>query len=193
MHQYRAIAQTLFVLSILNFVFAAPVVSREAHDTHNDSDVVAEDVTGVSERRRGLPPSGGKTLGQYLSSPPDGSPTHDLSEMDDVPLRDSMQASTSAHTLSAADGIAPVPDSNTGASTSSDPSSATNRPVPVPGSTAEGSTTTHYTQVTHDMLEKEPKFYQKPLVKQIAGFSLMGTVVAAIVLLSALNNKHKDD
>jgi hypothetical protein len=191
MHQYRTIAQTLFVLSILNFVFAAPAVPREAHDTRND--VAAKDVTGVSERRRGLPPSGGKTLGQDLSSPPDGPPTYDLSGMDNVPLRDSMEASTSEHPLSAADGTAPVPDSNTGASTSSDPSSATNRPVSVPGSTAEGSTTTHYTQVTHDMLEKEPKFYQKPLVKKIAGLSLIGSVVAAIVLFSALNNKHKDD
>jgi hypothetical protein len=82
MHQFKTIAQTLFVLSVLNFVFAAPAVPREAHDTRNN--VVAED---VSERRRAASVSpGGTTLGQYLSSTlPDGSPRPDLSEMDDVP------------------------------------------------------------------------------------------------------------
>jgi hypothetical protein len=49
MHQYKTVTQTLLVLSILNLVFAAPVVPREARDTGNDVVVVANDVTTVSE------------------------------------------------------------------------------------------------------------------------------------------------
>lgn len=204
MHQYKTLAQTLFVLSVLNSVFAAPAVSQDVHDGRND--VESEDVIGLSETRRGLPgaapgtppdvPPGGATLGHYLSSTlPDGSPMPNLSEMDDVPLRDpATPSSAPVHPPSAADGgTAHVLGSNTGASTSSGPSPATNRPVSGPGSTAEGSTTAGYTQVTHDMLTKDPKFYQKPLVKKVAGFGLMTAFVASLVLFEALNNRNNKD
>jgi hypothetical protein len=197
MHQYQTIAQTLFILSVLKFVFAAPVVPQEAHDARNN--VVAEDMTGVSERRRGVQPgvpTDGTTFSQHLSSTLlDGSPRPDLSEMDDVPLRDpTMESSTVAHPLSAAHGTAPVPDSNTGASTSSDPSSSTNRPVSGPA-TADGRTTTHYTPVTHDMLSKDPtgRPYQTPLIKKFAGIGAFFTIAAGIVLYSVLHNKHNKD
>jgi hypothetical protein len=214
---YKTIAQTLFVLSVLKFVFAAPVVPQEAHDARNN--VVAEDVTGVSERRRGVPPGvppDGATPGPHLSSTlPDGPPTPNLSEKDDVPLRDptiesstavhplseeedvplrdpTTESSTAAHPLSAANEITPASDLNSGASTPSASESPTNRPVSGPA-TAEGSTTTHYTPVTHGMLSKDPKPYQTPLVKKIAGFGIIFTVAAGIALYSVLHNKHNKD
>jgi hypothetical protein len=180
MHQYKTIAQTLFVLSILNFVYAAPVL-REAHDTLNEV-VAPEDVISVSNRRRGA-----------LAPETDGSPTTHLSATDEVPLPDSttVRVPTTEHPLSTTEGPVLVPDPNT-PSTSSPPPLAAERPVSVPGSTLRGSTTSGYTQVTHDMLSKDLKFYQRPTVKKIAGFSLIASVVAAIVLFSSLN-KSKDD
>jgi hypothetical protein len=64
-----------------------------------------------------------------------------------------------------------------------------------PGSTPEGSTTKPtkpYTAVTYDMLVKDPKFYQKPLVKKIGGLAIVG-LAAGYVIYSALNNNHKKD
>ena len=192
MHQYKTFAQTLFILSIiLNLVSAAPVVPREVHETLKD--VKAEDAAGVPGRRRMISPDrGGTAPSQYPSSPPpDGSPTPHLSAMDEVPLRDpTTETSTSAHPLSAADEPGPVPDSNTGVSTSSHPSLAIDRPVSVPGSTAEGSATTHYAQITHDMLDPEPNFkwYQKPIVKKIAGITLLTVVIGGVLAFSAAQN-----
>jgi hypothetical protein len=208
MHQYKTILQTLLVLSVLNVVFAAPVVPQEVRDTGKDVAVVAEDVTTLSERRRGTPP-GGTTPSEYSSSSSsDGSPPQDslplegsaplqgsaplswsapsshLSATDrQVPAQDSTtEASTSAHPLSAAEVPAPVPDSNTEASTSS------HRPVPVQDSTAEGSPTPHYTAITPDMLYKDPN--KMSMAQKIGGFAAITTFVTAIVLLSALGNKH---
>ena len=167
MHQYKTIAQTLLVLSVLNAVFAAPVL-QEVRDTGNDVGVVAEDVTTVSERRRGIPPDG-TPPSQYSSPSSDGSPPHDslplegsaplqgsapstwstssshLSTADgQVPVQYSTtKASTSTHPLSAAEVPAPVPYSNTEASTSAHPLSAAEVPAPVPGSNTEASTSSH--------------------------------------------------
>jgi hypothetical protein len=221
MHQYKTIAQSLLVLSILNLVSAAPVVLREVRDTSNDVSVVAKDVTTVSERRRGLPPDG-TAPSQSSSSSSDGSTPHDtlpvegssatlqnpapssglapLSHLSatngQAPVHDlTMGPSTSANPLPAMDGSAPAPDSTAEGSTSARPLSAASGPVPLHDSTAEGPTTQHsgYSAVTLDMLEKEPKLYQNPKVKRIAGFTLIASVVAAFVLFSALNNKKNND
>jgi hypothetical protein len=147
MHQYKTMAQTLLVFSILNLVFAAPVVPQE-HDTGGDIVVVPEDVATGSDRQRGTPPGGttGTTPSQYPSSLSDGSP-HPLSAAWDL-----LHQKTNRLNTGASDGPAPVPDSNTEASTSS------HQPVPVPDSTADRSRTTsqHYTAITPDMLYTFP-------------------------------------
>lgn len=140
MHQYKTIAQTLLVLSILNLVFAAPVVPREVRD--RDNDVVAEDGTTVSERRRATP-LGGTTPSQYPSSSSDGSPPHGSFPLGgSAPLQGSVPSSESAH-LSATDGHVPESDSITEASTSAHPLSATDGQVSVHDSTGEASTSAH--------------------------------------------------
>ena len=140
MPQYKTIAQTLLVLSILNLVFAAPVVPREVRD--RDNDVVAEDGTTVSERRRATP-LGGTTPSQYSSSSSDGSPRHDSFPLEgSVPLQGSVPSSESAH-LSATDGHVPESNSITEASTSAHPLSATDGQVSVHDSTGEASTSAH--------------------------------------------------
>src|SRR6267154_462138 len=217
MHQYKTIAQTFLVLSILNVVFAAPVVPREVRETGNDVVVVAEDVTTVSERRRGASTSPDGTTPSQYSPSSNGSPPHDslplegstplqgsapsswsapsshLSPMDgQVPVQDSTtEASTSAHPLSAAGGPAPasVPVSNTEASTSSHHSSTMDGPVPVHDSTGEGSTSPHYTAVTLDMLNKVPPSRKVVAAKRIAGLTLLVGSVALIAFLSAWHNK----
>jgi hypothetical protein len=208
MHQYKTILQTLLVLSVLNVVFAAPVVPQEVRDTGKDVAVVAEDVTTLSERRRGTPP-GGTTPSEYSSSSSsDGSPPQDslplegsaplqgsaplswsapsshLSATDrQVPAQDSTtEASTSAHPLSAAEVPAPVPDSNTEASTSS------LRPVPAEDSTAEGSTNSHYTAITPDMLHRDPN--KVSTGRQIAGIALVFGIPAALVLFATFYHNH---
>ncbi|KAN0121094.1 hypothetical protein V8E52_003682 [Russula decolorans] len=215
MHQYKTIAQTLLLLSILNAVFAAPVVPQEVCDTDNDVMVIAEDATTVSERRQVIPPDG-TTPSQYSSPLSDGSPPHDSLPLEEpallqgsapssgspsshlsatdgqAPVHDStMEASTSTHPLSAADEPAPVPVSNTEASTSS------LQPLhvhsPVHGSTAEpaeGSTTPHYTAITPDMLHRDPN--ARSMTKKIGGLTLVGGVIAAVVLLSALHGNHNN-
>jgi hypothetical protein len=217
MHQHKTIAQTFLVLSILNLVFAAPVVPRlEVRDRDNNM-VVADDGTTVSKRRRDTPP-GGTTPSRYLSSSSDGSPPRDSSPLEgsallqgsapssesallshlsatdgQVPVHDSTKgASTSAHPLSAADGPAPEPGSITEASTSSR-HLVTGEPVPMPDSTAEGSTTGHYTAVTLDMVRKKKKFYQKPMVQKSAGVALVVGVLIASALYGSLHNNNKDD
>ena len=197
MHQYKTITQTLFLLSILNLVFAAPLVPREVHDRLND--VVAEDVSGGSESRRELQPAGSSetTPPGFPSSPPSDGFQHtpQSSAIEKATLLDpTMETSTSAQPLSesAVDRPAPVHDSNTGTSTSSHPSLATDRPASVSDSRAGGSTTTPYTTVTHDMLDKTPKFYQNPVVKKIAGLTFFTSIIAAYVTFVALNG-HKDD
>ena len=206
MHQYKTFAQTLLLLSILNVVFAAPVLPSEVRDTGNDVVTVAENATTVSERRRGLPPDGTappqdssplsdrppshdslpseEPAGLQGSVPSSGSPlSHFFAADRQAPVHDStMEASTSAHPLSAADEPAPAPVSNTEASTSSP------RPVPVHDSTAEGSTAPHYTAITPDMLYKDPNHIS--VARKIAGFTLLGSIVTGIVLLSALQGNH---
>jgi hypothetical protein len=223
MHQYKTIAKTLLVLSILNLAFAAPVVPQEVRDIGNGAVVVAEDVTNGSDRRRGTdtPPGGttGTTPSQYPPSLSDESLSagwnklyqktnklnteastfaHPLSAAGwpaSAPVPDStMEASTSAHPLSAADGPAHVPDSITEAPTSPD----TGRPVPVPDSTAQGSTTPHYTAITPEMLIKNEKWYEKPIVnavaKEIAVVGLVGGATVGAIKLSTLSaNKNEGD
>ena len=203
MHQYKTIAQTLLLLSILNVVFAAPVVPLEVRDTDNDVVAVAEDATTVPETRRGLAPDG-ITPTLYPWTLPDGSPPHDSLPLEEpalsqgsapsggspsdvqAPVHDpTMEASTSTHPLSAAGEPAPVPVPNTEASTSS------SRPVPVHDSTAEGSTTPHYTAITPNMLYKDPQHIST--TRKIAGFALIASVVTAIVLMSALQGNHHNN
>ena len=153
MHQYRTIAQTLFVLSVLNnLVFAAPVVvPQDAHDTVDTGDnVIVDDVATVLER-------GAETeLTQYPSSSPppppgpDGSPSHGSSPLDKSALAPSSVAARPPD-LSAyielyrkkmiAEGKAPMQDSTTVASKSSArPLSMAGGPAPVPGSNTGPST-----------------------------------------------------
>ena len=111
-----------------------------------------------------------------------------------VPVHDSTaETSTSTHPLSLADEIVPVPDSVTGASTSSHPPSEAGRPASAHGPTAVGSTTTQYTAVTYDMVSKGPKFYQKPMVKKLAGPAFMTAFIGGLVIMGVLRAKHKDD
>jgi len=197
MHQFKTTAQTLLVLSILNLVFASSVVIREALDIVNDVVVVAEDVTTVSERRRGaLPPEGPESASVHSLDSPSGStssshwlatdgqmPAHDLTTETHgaAPVPDSTtEATTSAHPLSAANTPAPVPDSTT------QPSTSSHQPVPVQGSAAEGRPPSPYTAVTYDMLQKDKKFYQKSVVQGIASLTLLGGVIVGFALLSAL-------
>jgi hypothetical protein len=196
MHQYKTIAKTLLVLSILNLAFAAPVVPQEVRDTGNGAVVVAEDVTNGSDRRRGTdtpvtPPGGtsGTTPSQYPPSLSDESLSAGWNKLYQKTNKLNTEASTSAHPLSAAGGPAsvPVPDSTTEASTSAHPLSAadgpahvpdsiteaptspdTGRPVSLPDSTAQGSTTPHYTAITPEMLIKNEKWYEKPIAKEVA-------------------------
>ena len=52
MHQYKAVTQTLLMLSIFNLVFATPVV-REVYDAHDDvMPVVVRDAAAMSNERR---------------------------------------------------------------------------------------------------------------------------------------------
>src|SRR6267154_1185909 len=173
MHQYKTIAQTFLVLSILNVVFAAPVVPREVRETGNDVVVVAEDVTTVSGRRRGASTSPDGTTPSQYSPSSNGSPLHDSLPLEgSAPLQGSAPStqSWSAHPLSAAGGPAPanVPVSNTEASTSSHHSPTMDGPVPVHDSTGEGSTSPHYTAVTLDMLKKDPPSKKVVAAKRIA-------------------------
>jgi len=213
MHQYKPVAQTLLVLSILNLVFASPVVLREVRDTGNDVVVVAEDVTTVSERRRGaFPPEGPGSASVNSLDPSSGSmsSSHLLATVGQMPVQDSTtETSTFAHPLSAAHGAAPVPDSTTEATTSAHPLSAANAPAPVPDSTTQASTSSHqpvpaqgsaaegrppsrYTAVTYDMLQKDKKFYEKTSVRRIAGLTLLGVTTIAVVLMSALHKDHNN-
>jgi hypothetical protein len=52
MHQHKTLAQVILILSIVNFVLAAPVV-REIHKARDDMivRVLAEDVGAVAEKR----------------------------------------------------------------------------------------------------------------------------------------------
>ena len=197
MHQYKTIVQTLLVLSILNLVHAVPVVPQEVRDTGNDVGVVAEDVTTESDRRRGIPLGGttGITPSQYSSSLPDGSPSHDPLPLDESLLQGSESSSgpaPSSH-LSGTDGQVPVHDSTTGASTfevEHPLSAATDGPAPVHDSTAEGSTTPHYTAITHNMLHLDP--HQRSMARKIAGVTLFGGVVAALVVYSVFHKNHQN-
>ena len=215
MRQYKTIVQTLVVLSILNLVYAAPVVPQEIRDTGNDVGVVAEDVTTESDRRRGIPLDGttGTTPSQYSPSFPDGSPPHDSLSLDKSALLQGSESSSgpapSSH-LSATDGQVPVHDSTTEASTfepehplsaaadgqepvhdsNTETSTSAQRPVPVPvhDSTAEGSTTPHYTAITPSMLYKDP--HARSMASKIAGLTLFGGAITALVLYSVLHNNH---
>jgi hypothetical protein len=220
MHQYKTITQTLLVLSILNLVFAAPVVRREARDTGNDVVVVANDVTTVSERRgdatdgttplenssplsdapspHGSLPLGEPALLQGSASSSEPAPLSHVSAMDGQMVR---VDSTSAHPLSTAEGPAPTPVPITEASTSSDPLSSTAGPAPVPDSTAEGSTTPHYTAVTYDMLDRDPPIppsekmlMMKKVIKRVAAVTFAGGVAATslYLIISGWHSLKKD-
>lgn len=167
MHQYKTITQTLFVLSILNFVFAAPVVTREARDIVGNAMVVADDVTTMSKWRRATAAPSDSTTGASKSMP-----AHSFSAADAPAMPDSnTEAPVPAHPLPAADGSAPVHDSTT----------------------AEGpSTAPHYVPVTLDMVKKTPKFYQKPAVQKVAGLTVIVSILATIGIYSALHNNKKD-
>ena len=129
MHQHKTIAQTLLVLSILNLVAAIPIVPQVLDTGNDDLDAVEEDVTTVSEMRRGAeqPAENTMTPGQYLQTPQDGLPPHNSLPLSGLPPSSNsemVRVPTSEHPLSATDRPAPVPDSNTGASTSAHPLSA---------------------------------------------------------------------
>jgi hypothetical protein len=152
MHQYKTIAQTILVLSVLNLVSAAPVAPREARDTDNDVVVAAGDVTTVSKRRRdGDTPPGGTTPSQYSSSSSSGETSpHGSSPLEESPL---LQGSAPSSHLWATDGQVPVPvhDSITQESTrmpaSTHPLSlaaADGGPAPAPVSNTEESTSSHH-------------------------------------------------
>jgi hypothetical protein len=213
MHQYKTVTQTLLVLSILNLVFAAPVVLREARDTDNDVLVVADDVTTVSERRgdttdgttpsqnssplsdgpspHGSLPLGESALLQGSASSSEPAPLSHVSATDGQMVR---VDSTSAHPLSMPDGPAAAPVPNTEASTSLHPLSSTAAPAPVPDSTAEGSTTPHYTQVTYDMLDRDPPSRTAKMIKIVGGMTLFGGgLIAALVLYSQLHHENNND
>jgi hypothetical protein len=213
MHQYKTVTQTLLVISILNLVFAAPVVRREARDTGNDVVVVANDVTTVSERRRDT--TDGTT--PLENSPPltDGPSPHGSLPLDESALlRGSASSSepaplshvsgtdgqmvrvdsTSAHPLSTVDGPAAAPVPNTEASTSSHPLSTSAEPAPVPDSTAEESTTPHYTQVTYDMLNRDPPSNTLSTTRKVVGMTLIsGDLIGALVLFALMHHKNNDD
>jgi hypothetical protein len=188
MHQYKRIAQTLLVLSILNLVYASPVVPQEVRDTGHDAVVVAEDVTNVSDRRRGTQPGGTTGTSQYPSSLSEeylSAGWNKLYQKKTNNLNTEASTSTSAHPLSAAGGPPPVPDSNAEASSSSH--------RPVPASTAEGSTTPHYAQITPDMLHKDPT--KKLVAQKFAAFGLLvavNAVATGIALYSVLHSNHKN-
>jgi hypothetical protein len=58
MHQHKIVAQVILILSVVNFVLAAPTV-REIHETRDDVvvRVLAEDVGAVMEKRFKIFPS----------------------------------------------------------------------------------------------------------------------------------------
>ena len=198
MHQYKTIVQTLLVLSTLNFVFAAPAVPREARDTGNDVVVVAEDVTAVSERRRGTPP-GGTTPSALSQGSVPSSDSSATGEPVPYPITETGRETVSAHPLSGVDAPAPAPGTILEASTTD-----TGRPVPVSvhDSTApEGSTTPHssYTPVTLDMLGQEPQppsRFKKHLtmknLKKVGGPTLVAGVIAATLFWAWLNRTNDD-
>jgi hypothetical protein len=209
MHQYKTITQILLVLSILNSVFAAPTVPREARDTGNDVVVVADDVTAVSGRRRGETSSS-----QHPPPVSDGSPLHgSLPLYDSASFQGSGSSSkpaplspvsatdgeilrvdaTDTHPLSTADGHATVPISNTEESTPFHPSSSTASPAPVHDSTAAGPKTSQYTVVTYDMLDKDPPSKEVVATKKYLGLALFAGAVGGVALLSLLHNKHNKD
>src|SRR5216684_1385833 len=191
MHHYKTFAQTLLFLSIFNLAFAAPVAVREINDTGDDV-VVAEGVATASVRRRGTEP-GETAPPQYSSSSsssPDGSPPHNsLPQEGSTSLQGLSPSGGSAPSphLSTTDGPVPAHDSTMEASTSSQHVSATEGPVPLHDPTAEGPITTHYTPVTHDMLDKGPESATRKNIKTAGGVLLLTTVVAGIVLLEALH------
>jgi hypothetical protein len=219
MHQYKTIVQTFLVLSILNLVYAAPVVPQEVRDTGYDVVVAAaEDVTTGSDRRRGTPPGGttGTTPSQYSSSLPDGSPPHDSLPLDgSAPLQGPEPSSgaapsshlsaepVSVHPLSA-DWPVPVPDSNTEASTSAHPLSP-DWPVPMPDSNTEASTsslrpvpaedsTAEGSTNSHYTAITPDMLHRDPnkvsTGRQIAGIALVFGIPAALVLFATFYHNH---
>lgn len=169
MHQYRTIAQTLLVLSILNHVTAAPATPQEVRDAGSNVAAVPEDVPTVSERRRGvLSPdvTTGTTPSQFTPSLLDGSPPQDPLPLDkSASLQGSQSSSdgapssatdgqlmrtpTSTHPLSAAVGPGPGPDSTAEASTSAYPLSEGSGSAPVPGSNTAASASSHQLVPVH--------------------------------------------
>ena len=213
MHLHKKIAQTLLVLSILNLVFATPIVRR---GTPTD---------GATPSQSPSPSSGGSPPHDLLllegsaplqdSAPSSGSsPSFHLSDSETdgpAPVHDStMEASTSIHSLSAADGPTPesdpiteastfthplsaadgatVPESDpiAEASTSSHHSSATDAPVPVHDSTAEGSTTEPYTAEMHNRLSMQERLTSYGLsMPRLKKYAKVTGGVATIAVLTA--------
>ena len=196
MHQYKTIAQTLLVLSILNLVFAAPI----PRDTLLGGSAPSQDPSPSSD---GSPPH--NSLPLEGSAPSSGSsPLSDLPATDaELPVYDStIEAPTSARPLSAAGGPTPesysitpgsnspsyssatdreppVLDSIVDASTSSRPSSATDSLVSTPDLTGEGSTTTPDTPVT----KTKTKFLglSMPTERQIMKYGTDLTELAVLI------------
>ena len=155
MHQYKIIAQTLLVLSILNLVLAAPV----PRDTIPGGTTPSQDPSPSSD---GSPP-----LNLEGSAPSRGSPSSShLSATDGVPVYDS---TTSARPLSAAAGPAPESYSITPASKSPYYSSATDRKPPAPES---------ITPVTKT--NKKFMGLSKPTGKQIMKYGTEAAYLAAL-------------
>jgi len=169
----KTIVQTLLVLSILNLVYAAPVVPREVRDTGYDVVVVAENVTTASDRRRGT--QGATTPLQYSSSSSsDGSPSlvqESLPLERSAPLQGSAPSSVSAPLSHLSD---------------------TDGQMPVHGLTARGSTTPR--AVVTDTLQKYNKIFQNLSVKNKIAIALVVGIPVKIALLYAVlhHNKNKD-
>jgi hypothetical protein len=198
MHLYKKIAQSLLVLSVLNLVFAAPVVPRgtppggETPSQYPSS----SDSSDESPPDDSLPLEGSASLqGSAASAPSSGSsPSSHLPATDGrVPAHDSTtEAPTFAHPLSAADGPAPEPDSTTEAPTFAHPLSAADWPAPESDRITEASTSLHdstaevsttetssHATVAHDIL---PNGLSIPVLKKIAEYTGRLAAVAALTV-----------
>lgn len=163
MHQYKTVAQILFILSILDLVFATPVV-RETYDANDDVvPIVVRNVAAMSNGRR-QPASLDESTSNSSPPPPLDGPT---------PL----------HGLSPSDGPASLPSPPSGPAAlavSSPPDRTASLPiVPASGRPAVFATSQHL-GVTHEMLEPGPKKFGT-LGKVIAVGSLIVAVTGGLL------------
>jgi len=193
MHQYKTVAQTLLVLSILNFVYAGPVVPREVRDTGNDAVVIAGDVTTGSDRRRAS-----TTPLQYSSSssldgtPPQNSLPSEGSATLKGPASSSGGAGPSSHVL-ATGGQVPVHDPTMVASTSTHPLPAADRPAHVLAPSLGGSASSHrssFSTMSGWDGAVPVKLSEYPKAKKAVALTVLVGTVAGVVIYNLV---HKND